>query len=67
MTNYCEIRYDVAKHIATITFNRPEQRNALSPVMLDELAAAVRAAHTDDAVRVSWSPGPAARSAPGVM
>ena len=52
MTNYREIRYDVAEHVATITFNRPEQRNALSPVMLDELATTVRAAQADDAVRV---------------
>jgi enoyl-CoA hydratase/carnithine racemase len=52
MTSYREIRCEVAEHIATITFNRPEQRNALSPVMLDELAGAVRAAQADDAVRV---------------
>jgi 2-(1,2-epoxy-1,2-dihydrophenyl)acetyl-CoA isomerase len=52
MTNDRESRYDVAERIATITFNRPEQRNTLSPVMLDELAAAVRAAQADDAVRV---------------
>ena len=52
MTNYREIRYDVAEHVATVTFDRPEQRNALSPVMLDELAATVRAAQADDAVRV---------------
>jgi len=52
MTSYREILYDVADHVATISFNRPEHRNALSPIMLDELAAAVRAAQADDAVRV---------------
>lgn len=52
MTTYRELRYDAAEHVATITFNRPEQRNALSPVMLDELGATVRAAQADDAVRV---------------
>jgi enoyl-CoA hydratase/carnithine racemase len=52
MTSYREIRYEVAEHVATVTFNRPEQRNALSPVMLGDLAAAVRAAQADDGVRV---------------
>jgi enoyl-CoA hydratase/carnithine racemase len=52
MTTYCEIRYETTDRIATLTFNRPEQRNALSPVMLDEMAAGVRAAQADDAVRV---------------
>jgi len=52
MTNDRETRYETAEHVATITFNRPEQRNALSPVMLDGLAAGVRSAQADDAVRV---------------
>ena len=52
MTSYREIRHEVSEHVATITFNRPEQRNALSPVMLDELAAAVRATQGDEAARV---------------
>jgi len=51
MVTYREIRYEVTDHVATITFDRPEQRNALSPVMLDELAAAIREAQTDDATR----------------
>jgi enoyl-CoA hydratase/carnithine racemase len=52
MTAYREILYETADHVATLTFNRPERRNALSPVMLDEMAAAVRAAQADDDARV---------------
>jgi len=52
MPSYREIRYEVAEHIATITFDRPEQRNALSPVMLDDLAAAVRDAQGEETTRV---------------
>ena len=37
--------------VATITLNRPEQRNALGDGMRDELAAAYRACDRDDAVR----------------
>jgi 2-(1,2-epoxy-1,2-dihydrophenyl)acetyl-CoA isomerase len=52
MPSYREIRYEVDDHVATITFNRPEQRNALSAVMLDDLAAAIREAQADDSTRV---------------
>lgn len=43
---------EVADHIATITLNRPEARNALSGALITELRAAVRAAQSDDDVRV---------------
>ena len=52
MTNDRETRFEVAEHIATVTFNRPEQRNALSPIMLEDLAAAVREAQADEETRV---------------
>jgi enoyl-CoA hydratase/carnithine racemase len=52
MTTYREILYTVADQIATITFNRPESQNALSPVMLEEAIEAVRATQADDAARV---------------
>jgi len=52
MTAYREILYNTADHVGTLAFNRPERRNALSPLMLEETAAAVRAAQTDDGVRV---------------
>ena len=34
MSTFGEIRYEVDEHIATITFNRPEQRNPISVEML---------------------------------
>jgi len=52
MTDYREIFYTVADHIATVTFNRPESQNALAPGMLEQTMAAVREAQVDDAVRV---------------
>jgi enoyl-CoA hydratase/carnithine racemase len=52
MSDYREILYAVEEHIATITFNRPEHRNPISVVMLDEVRRAVRAAEQDDGVRV---------------
>jgi enoyl-CoA hydratase/carnithine racemase len=43
--------YDVQEGVATITLNRPEQRNAFTLEMLDLWAAALRDARTDDAVQ----------------
>jgi enoyl-CoA hydratase/carnithine racemase len=47
---YETILYDVSDRIATITFNRPEQLNAISPRMAQELREAYAAAEADDAV-----------------
>jgi enoyl-CoA hydratase/carnithine racemase len=44
------ILYDVADRVATITFNRPDQLNAMNPSMVRELRAAYAAAEADDAV-----------------
>lgn len=44
------ILYDVDDRIATITFNRPDQLNAVSPLMARELRAAYAAAEADEAV-----------------
>jgi 2-(1,2-epoxy-1,2-dihydrophenyl)acetyl-CoA isomerase len=41
----------VADGIATITLNRPEKLNALTPALCDELIAALRATATDAGVR----------------
>ena len=41
-----------AGHVATITLNRPEQRNPLSAGMLHDLVTAMRWCQGDDAVRV---------------
>jgi enoyl-CoA hydratase/carnithine racemase len=47
-----EIRYDAADHVATLTWNRPEARNALTATMLGETIQAVREAQDDAAIRV---------------
>src|SRR5215468_11824832 len=52
MSEYREILYAVDEQTATITFNRPEHRNPVSPDMLHEVGSAVRAAQQDDDVRV---------------
>ena len=44
------ILYDVGDRTATITLNRPDQLNALSPLMVRELRQAYAAAEADDAV-----------------
>jgi len=49
---YEQIIYHVDGYIATITLNRPEKLNALTPVMADEIRDAVFRAADDDTVRV---------------
>ena len=49
---YDALLYDVADHVARITINRPERRNALSWTVMNELRAAMAAAKADDEVRV---------------
>ena len=44
------IRYEVADRVATITLNRPDQLNALSPAMIGELRAAYTDAEADESV-----------------
>jgi enoyl-CoA hydratase/carnithine racemase len=48
---YTSIRYEVTEGILTITLNRPEQLNAFTTAMADELEQAFRRASDDDAVR----------------
>ncbi|MDV3126572.1 enoyl-CoA hydratase-related protein [Mycobacterium sp. 21AC1] len=48
--SYDTIRYEVDGHKATITLNRPEALNALSPHMISELRAAYHEAENDDNV-----------------
>ncbi|MDT5078061.1 MAG: hypothetical protein QOJ80_2698 [Mycobacterium sp.] len=45
---YDDIRYEVTGHTATITLNRPQALNALSPQMITELRAAYAEAEGDD-------------------
>ena len=58
MPTYTEIRYESADHVATLTWHRPEQRNALTPAMLGEAMQAVREAQADAHARHS---GPCAQ------
>ncbi|HTK64042.1 MAG TPA: enoyl-CoA hydratase-related protein [Pseudonocardia sp.] len=46
------LRYDVVDGVATITLNRPEQRNVLSMELVDLFADAVRTARRSPEVRV---------------
>ena len=59
--------YDVADHVATVTINRPERRNALSWTVMTELRAALAAGQgRPGGAGRGASPAPATRrSAPG--
>ena len=48
---YEQLLYDLTDGVATVTLNRPEQRNALSTQMLGELVDAMQTARDDEAVR----------------
>ena len=50
--NYQQIRYEVKEHIATITLDRPQQLNAWTDVMAEEVWQASHAADADGDVRV---------------
>ena len=45
------VLYDVTDHVATITFNRPEQQNTISRSMLDSLTQMLLQADADSNVR----------------
>lgn len=47
-----DVLYDVRDSVATLTLNRPEQRNPLGPQMLRDLMEALSAAKADESVRV---------------
>ncbi len=48
---FSTILYDVADNVATLTFNRPEVRNAFNTVMAEEVQTALRSVERDDSVR----------------
>jgi len=50
--DYGDIRYEVADRVATVTLHRPEQLNAFTRRMRDELIDAAGRADADDQVRV---------------
>ncbi|HEY8545184.1 MAG TPA: enoyl-CoA hydratase-related protein [Acidimicrobiales bacterium] len=47
-----EVLYEVRDHVATVTLNRPERRNAITASMLGRLTAALLRADRDPDVRV---------------
>ena len=47
-----KVRYEVDGHVATITLDDPDTRNALSDQLLDELLCSLSMAKSDDQVRV---------------
>lgn len=47
-----ELLYDVTDHVATITFNRPERMNTITPTMLNGLSERLLDADGDRSVRV---------------
>jgi enoyl-CoA hydratase/carnithine racemase len=49
--DYQTIRYEVSEGILTVTLHRPEQMNAFTPQMANELIDAFQRASADDAVR----------------
>jgi 2-(1,2-epoxy-1,2-dihydrophenyl)acetyl-CoA isomerase len=48
---YSTILYDLADGVATLTFNRPEVRNAFNDVMAEETQAALKSVERDENVR----------------
>jgi len=49
---YEALLYDVADHVATVTINRPDRRNAMSWTVITELRHAMAEARADRDVRV---------------
>lgn len=52
MDTYETITVELAEHVATVTLDRPEVRNAFNPTMCAEFADLWERIRTDDAVRV---------------
>lgn len=60
-----EVGYTVEGHIATLTLNRPEQRNAVSPELTSAMAAALERFEADDEVWVGILTGAGANFCAG--
>src|SRR5215470_2801782 len=50
--SFKQIHYQVVERVATVTLNRPDKLNAWTPLMEEEVRAAMMEAETDDQVRV---------------
>lgn len=51
MTEYESLTWKLEGHVATVTLNRPEKKNAMSWTMFEEIRAVFDRASTDDGVR----------------
>lgn len=51
MSDYTQIKLDIADGIATVTLNRPEKMNAFTRVMMQEFIDALDVTDADDSVR----------------
>jgi enoyl-CoA hydratase/carnithine racemase len=51
MTDFSQIKLDIANGIATVTLHRPEKMNAFTRVMMDEFIRALDVTDADDSVR----------------
>ena len=49
--SWTDLRYDVTDHVATITLDRPDARNAYSEHMVDSLVQALKFADRDPEIR----------------
>ena len=49
---YILLDRDAKEHIATLTLNRPDRRNALNDVMQDEIGDAIEEVEADKSIRV---------------
>ena len=65
-TDFQCLKYDVTDHVAVVTLNRPERRNALNRRAYDEVESAFRAASIDThtCAVMSSMPAPIPPSAP---
>ena len=54
---YILLDKDPKEHIATLTLNRPDRRNALNDVMQDEIGDAIEEVESDNSIRVMVVPG----------
>ena len=61
------VTYELDNHIATITLNRPEARNAINGALRTELNAAWERFRGDEDAWVGSSPPTATSSAPAVI
>jgi enoyl-CoA hydratase/carnithine racemase len=50
--NYETVQVEIAEHIGTITFNRPESLNTFNTILATEFAQALQELETDDQARV---------------